>query len=47
LRVRVPRDRPGIPPPKAALDWPKLRHLASFRPLTVASPARDGVSTPG
>ena len=32
LRVRVPRDRPGVPPPKAALDWPKLRHLASFRP---------------
>ena len=31
LRVRVPRNRPGIPPPKAALDWPKLRQLASFR----------------
>jgi diacylglycerol kinase family enzyme len=47
LRVRVPRDRPGVPPPKAALDWPKLRHLASFRPLTVASPARDGASALG
>jgi diacylglycerol kinase family enzyme len=31
LRVRVPRNRPGIPPPKAALDWPQLRQLASFR----------------
>jgi diacylglycerol kinase family enzyme len=31
LRVRVPKDRPGVPPPKAALDWPALRQLASFR----------------
>jgi hypothetical protein len=31
LRVRVPRDRPGTRPPKAALDWHKLRQLASFR----------------
>jgi len=35
LRVRVPRDRPGIRPPKPKLDWPTLRQLASFR----ASPA--------
>jgi len=47
LRVRVPRDRPGIPPPKATLDWPKLVHLASFRPLAAASPAGDGASTGG
>jgi diacylglycerol kinase family enzyme len=47
LRVRVPRDRPGVPPPRAALDWPKLRHLASFRPLTVASPSGEGASTRG
>ena len=33
LRVRVPRDRPGIRPPKPAIDWPTLRRLASFRPL--------------
>jgi diacylglycerol kinase family enzyme len=46
LRVRVPRDRPGVPPPKAALDWPKLRHLASFRPLTLASPS-DRASASG
>jgi diacylglycerol kinase family enzyme len=31
LRVLVPKDRPGVPPPKAALDWPSLRRLASFR----------------
>ena len=35
LRVRVPRDRPGVRPPKPKLDWPTLRRLASFR----ASPA--------
>ena len=33
LRVRVPRNRPGIRPPKPAIDWPTLRRLASFRPL--------------
>ena len=31
LRVRVPRNRPGVPPPRAALKWPELRQLASFR----------------
>jgi diacylglycerol kinase family enzyme len=31
LRVRVPKDRPGVRPPKPALDWHKLRQLASFR----------------
>ncbi len=31
LRVRVPRDRPGVPPVKVALDWTKLRQLASSR----------------
>jgi diacylglycerol kinase family enzyme len=38
LRVRVPRDRPGIRPPKPELDWPTLRQLASFR----ATPAGTG-----
>ena len=33
LRVRVPKDRPGIRPPKPAVDWPTLRRLASFRAL--------------
>ena len=31
LRVVVPRNRPGVPSPKAALEWPRLRQLASFR----------------
>jgi diacylglycerol kinase family enzyme len=31
LRVRVPRNRPGIRPPKPQIDWPTLRHLAAFR----------------
>ena len=32
LRVRVPRNRPGIRPPKPELDWSALRRLASWRP---------------
>jgi len=31
LRVRVPRDRPGVRPAQPDLDWPTLRRLASFR----------------
>ncbi|MCU7727688.1 diacylglycerol kinase family protein [Actinoplanes sp. KI2] len=31
LRVRVPRDRPGVPPPPPELDWSRLRHLALTR----------------
>jgi diacylglycerol kinase family enzyme len=31
LRVLVPKDRPGVPPPKPALDWPSLWRQASFR----------------
>jgi diacylglycerol kinase family enzyme len=33
LRVRVPRDRPGVRSPKPDLDWTTLRQLASFRAL--------------
>jgi diacylglycerol kinase family enzyme len=29
LRVRVPRDRPGVPPPKPAISLTRLRRLAS------------------
>ena len=32
LRVRVPRDRPGIPVAQPRLDWPTLAKLASFGP---------------
>ena len=44
LRVVVPRQRPGVPAPKAALEWPRLRQLASFRarPGGESLPARPG-----
>ena len=42
LRVVVPRERPGVPAPKAALEWPRLRQLASFR----AQPDRMPVPAP-
>ena len=38
LRVVVPRERPGVPSPKAALEWPRLRQLASFRHLPDGAP---------
>jgi diacylglycerol kinase family enzyme len=31
LRVWVPRDRPGVPAPKAPVNWSRLRHLAGIR----------------
>ncbi|WP_433291471.1 diacylglycerol/lipid kinase family protein [Actinoplanes sp. CA-030573] len=31
LRVRVPRQRPGVPAPPPELDWKRLRHLAFGR----------------
>lgn len=31
LRVRVPRERPGVPPAKPAVDWIRLRRLAFSR----------------
>ena len=39
LRVVVPRQRPGVPAPKPALEWPRLRQLASFRAQPPAVPA--------
>ncbi len=44
LRVVVPRERPGVPAPKPALEWPRLRQLASFRtqPHSEALPAPPG-----
>ncbi|MEW1954277.1 diacylglycerol kinase family protein [Terrabacter sp. NPDC080008] len=30
LRVRVPRDRPGVPPRRPTWNWAQLWHLASF-----------------
>ena len=31
LRVRVPRNRPGVRPARPVLDWAELRRLAGFR----------------
>jgi hypothetical protein len=28
LRVRVPRDRPGVPDPKPVIDWKRLWQMA-------------------
>jgi diacylglycerol kinase family enzyme len=39
LRVWVPHDRPGIPAPKARMDWARLRHLAGFSGATPIAPA--------
>ena len=38
LRVVVPRERPGVPAPKAALEWPRLRQLALLPPLPDGAP---------
>jgi diacylglycerol kinase family enzyme len=32
LRVRVPRQRPGVPDPKPVMDWNRLRHMALTGP---------------
>jgi diacylglycerol kinase family enzyme len=37
LRVWVPRDRPGIPEPKPAMNWARLRQLAFGRRRTEAA----------
>jgi diacylglycerol kinase family enzyme len=37
LRVRVPRDRPGVPDPKPIMDWKRLWRIA----LTVRRPVRS------
>ena len=33
LRVRVPRQRPGVPPPRPPLSWVRLRRHASYHRL--------------
>ena len=33
LRVRVPRDRPGVPDPKPIMDWKRLGQIALSVPL--------------
>ena len=39
LRVRLPRDRPGVRPPRGRLDWAALWALAIGRPAAVGSGA--------
>jgi hypothetical protein len=47
LRVRLPRERPGVRPPQARLDWAALWSLALGRPPTVAAASpRDDPTTP-
>jgi diacylglycerol kinase family enzyme len=47
LRVRVPRDRPGVPPPKPAISWSRLWRLASWRrrPPSAGAPAGSPLTT--
>jgi hypothetical protein len=42
LRVRLPRERPGVRPPRGALDWASLWGLAVGRP-----PTTDGLTGRG
>ena len=39
LRVRVPRDRPGVPDPKPIMDWKRLRQMALTMPSSGARPS--------
>jgi diacylglycerol kinase family enzyme len=39
LRVRVPRNRPGVPTPRPAISLPRLRRLASWRGREETGPA--------
>jgi diacylglycerol kinase family enzyme len=39
LRVRLPRERPGVRSPRGRLDWASLWRLAAGRPPAAGSPA--------
>ena len=44
LRVRVPRNRPGVPRPKSPMNWARLRRLAAphiRRRLAATTPPAD------
>jgi diacylglycerol kinase family enzyme len=45
LRVRVPRNRPGVPPPRAPTDWAELRQLALT--LGAGTESRGGTGSRG
>jgi hypothetical protein len=42
LRVRVPRDRPGVPDAKPQINWKRLRQLALTGPGTGEATADHG-----
>src|SRR5215211_4960450 len=42
LRVRVPRDRPGVPDPKPIMDWNRLRQMALTVPDRGGGAPHDG-----
>jgi diacylglycerol kinase family enzyme len=42
LRVRVPRERPGVPSFRPAISWPRLRQLATGRGQRLASVSGGG-----
>ncbi|HXZ66347.1 MAG TPA: diacylglycerol kinase family protein [Streptosporangiaceae bacterium] len=47
LRVRVPRNRPGVPPPAAPMDWTRLRRLALSPRSADPQPAGNWMPAPG
>jgi hypothetical protein len=46
LRVRVPRDRPGVRPPKPRIDWSALRALASVRSTPAGAERQETLALP-
>jgi hypothetical protein len=46
LRVRLPRERPGIRPPSATLNWASLWGLAVGRTPTAMAPTDAGHVVP-
>src|SRR5215216_5699289 len=42
LRVRVPRERPGVPDPKPIMDWKRLRQMALTVPDRGGGAPHDG-----
>jgi diacylglycerol kinase family enzyme len=47
LRVRLPRDRPGVRPPRAPWNWAALWALATGRPVPVAGVRGPAIVGPG
>jgi hypothetical protein len=46
LRVRLPRDRPGVRPPRGRLDWATLWGLAVGRPAAHGTDQPVGMDLP-